>query len=383
MAKILVYAPYYPPHLGGLENYALELNTHLLELGHSVTVFTPNLPIQPSSKGISSNITVIRYPAFELVSNFPAPKFWSLEFWRLWQGVVHDNPQVIITHTRFFLSSILGLAHSKIRRAPWIHVEHGSWYVMVANPFTSFCARIYDEILGRLVLKNSSQNVAISKAVQRFIARFEKRPSTVIYRGLEFEEVDKISPFLPREVLAENKIVLCTVCRLYKWKGVQQAIAAVNALPEQIKNKMIYLIIGDGEDYEALKNLANPPVYLVGKKSRDEAVGIMKQADIYIHPSRKGGGLATSLIEAMYCECAVIATPNEGADEVVINNQTGILVNDNSPKEITLAIEQLIADMNTAKDMGKRAKLRVKEMFSWQSNAWCFNEIIQKILKKR
>jgi hypothetical protein len=55
-------------------------------------------------------------PSFDIVPNFPVPKFWKKEFWNVlkelkplltspYQG---RDSSVIITHTRFFLSSFIG-----------------------------------------------------------------------------------------------------------------------------------------------------------------------------------------------------------------------------------------------------------------------------------
>ena len=52
---------------------------------------------------------------------------------------------------------------------------------------------------------------------------------------------------------------------------------------------------------------------MLGGIKWEEAIGILKISDIYIHSSFPGGGLSTSLLEAMNCKCAVIATKNEGA----------------------------------------------------------------------
>ena len=75
---------------------------------------------------------------------------------------------------------------------------------------------------------------------------------------------------------------------------------------------------------------------------RKKAIGILKISNIYIHSSYPGGGLSTSLLEAMLCGCSVIATPNEGADEIIQNEINGILIKDNHKDTIKKAIEKII-----------------------------------------
>jgi len=54
-------------------------------------------------------------PSFDIIPNFPVPKFWKKEFWEILREtglkIKIDRSQektIIQTHTRFFLSSLLG-----------------------------------------------------------------------------------------------------------------------------------------------------------------------------------------------------------------------------------------------------------------------------------
>ena len=41
--KIVQIVPYYPPHLGGMENVVKEISENLAKRGHQVKVFTSNI----------------------------------------------------------------------------------------------------------------------------------------------------------------------------------------------------------------------------------------------------------------------------------------------------------------------------------------------------
>ncbi len=367
--KLLVFSPYYPPHMGGLESHSAEFNQELVKLGYEVLVFTPNIP---PTKGLETlnGIRIIRYPAFEIISNYPLPKFWTPLFWQQLQTLKSFQPDILITRTRFFFLSFIGLLFAKIHHIRHVHIEHGSDFVKLTNPLSSLLAKLYDHTFGKIVFHFSDINISISKAVHAFVMKFDTRFSPIIYRGLDFNQLDSIKP--QDLALPEDKLIIMTAARLYKWKGIENTLKALREIPEETREKILFVLVGDGEDFERLKKLSvDLPVLLVGKKSREETLTFMKRADIYIHSSLPGGGLSTSLLEAMYSSCAIISTPHEGADEVLDNEKNGILQKDN---QFATAIMELVHNPDKRSVFAANAKRTVLEKFSWTRS---INQYIQ------
>lgn len=374
--KILVFCPYYPPHIGGLETHSDEFNKHLAQNGADVVVFTPNIPYSTNIEEIKyDRVRIIRYPAFEIIPNYPVPKFWDIRFWKSFNALFHSDFDVVISRTRFFLSSLLALLYAKIRTKRWIHIEHGSDFVKLSSPFKSAIARAYDYTFGRLIFHYSDINISISHAVQKFVARFDKRLSPIIYRGIDFESIDDIASDETMRSRYPDKIIITTAARLYKWKGIEFSIEAIRNLPETIKSKIVFLIIGDGEDFSRLKKLSHDlPIEMLGNLPRERVISILKASDIYIHSSLPGGGLSTSLLEAMYCGCAVIATPNEGADEI-INDKNGILIGKPSVTLIQQNIVILVGDSTKRNFYSGNARNDVAEKFIWKKTMQLYEQI--------
>jgi glycosyltransferase involved in cell wall biosynthesis len=378
--KVLVFCPYYPPHTGGLESHSDEFNKHLAQNGADIVVFAPNIPYTENIEEMKyDRVKIMRYPAFEIISNYPVPKFWSFKFWRQFIGLFRSDFDIVISRTRFFLSSLLALLYAKFTRTRWIHIEHGSDFVKLSSSFKSAIAKIYDHTFGRIIFHLSDINISISLAVQSFVARFDKRQSPIIYRGIDFDNIDSIMPDETIRKKYSDKIIISTAARLYKWKGIEFTIRAIRSLPESMQSKIIFLIMGDGEDFKRLKSFAKGlPIEMLGNLSREKVLAILKSSDIYIHSSLPGGGLSTSLLEAMYCDCAVIASPNEGANEI-ISDENGILIEKSSEALIQQGIATLIKDNEKRLFYSKNARKDVLERFLWNKSINKYLEIFKNI----
>lgn len=364
--KLLIFCPYYPPHIGGLESHADEFNKYLSQKEVGIVVFTPRLPQDAPEQEIRhTGVRIIRFPAFEIIPNYPLPKFWNLKFWRLFLALFKERFDVVISRTRFFNTSLLALIYAKIKQVKWIHIEHGSAFVKLSSSFKTLIAKLYDYTFGWLIFRNSDLNISISKAVQKFVNKFDKTESPIIYRGLDMDEIDSINPDLELKEEYKNKVILVWTGRLYRWKGVKNSVEAIKSLPKEIKNKIIFLIVGNGEDFERLKKIADDSIIFTGSLPRKKVIGILKIADVYIHSSEPGGGLSTSLLEAMYCDCAIIATSNEGANEFIRNGENGIMIENNSPEKIAMAIENLIPSKENRNNYSLNSQKLIQENFKW------------------
>ncbi len=382
--KILVFSPYYPPHVGGLESHSEEFNKHLSETGADVFVFTPRLPIGSPEEEERDGVKIIRFPAFEIIPNYPLPKywpfFWTPGFWRSFRSLWKYQPDIVISRTRFFSTSILALAYARLRRIPLVHIEHGSDFVQLSSVFKTLLARLYDHIFGRIIFRCSDLNISISEAVRKFVKTFDQRESPVIYRGLNFDELDTTPKNIDFKEIYSDKIIIATAARLYKWKGIENTIEAILLLPEHIRSKVIFLIIGDGEDFNRLKKMtAGLPIEMTGRLSRQEVISTLKASDIYIHSSLPGGGLSTSLLEAMYCRCAIIATPDEGANEIIEHAKNGLLIEKSSPKLLYGAISKLIENQILISQLSSQAAQDVQARFDWNRSIEQYREIFDRI----
>ena len=389
--NLIIFPGYYVPHVGGLETHVDEFVKYLSEYKEfNIYIFAPNIPKYKEFEVRHNNVKVYRYPAFEVIPNYPVPNILSIKFWKMFFSLYKINFHVVMTRTRFFSNTLLGFLFAKFRlsKIKLVHVEHGSAFVNVSNRFTNKIAYMYDKTIGKLIFRGSDCVIAISKSVKKFILEnfLENLDIPVIYRGIEIDYIDSIPEDREIKDKFKDKIKLCFVGRLYRWKGVDNLIEGYKLLPKEIRDKTVLIIVGYGEDLEYLKELSgeylNTGIYFTGKKDFEEAIGIIKSCDIYVHPSYRGGGLSTSLLQAMCCRKPVVGSPYEGGDEVIVNKKTGILLKDNSPEEICRGIMEFINDRELRVHCGREAKKFVEENFNWKVSVERYKKILRELSER-
>mgnify|MGYP002814429532 CR=1 FL=1 len=75
------------------------------------------------------------------------------------------------------------------------------------------------------------------------------------------------------------------------------------------------------------------------------------------------------MLEAIYCDCAIIATPNEGANEIINDNINGLLIEKSDPKKIKERILELLNNHQIMEKISKIGKQKIKETFNWDKSA--------------
>ncbi|HLD29576.1 MAG TPA: glycosyltransferase, partial [bacterium] len=70
-------------------------------------------------------------------------------------------------------------------------------------------------------------------------------------------------------------------------------------------------------------------------------------------------------LEAMACRRPVVASSVGGIKEVVVQDETGILIDPAEPRAIAQAVNNLLKNRELAEEMGQKGRKRVEESFSW------------------
>lgn len=374
--KILIFVTNFYPYLGGLENYVLELSKRLIKKGIRVDILAYNIyKIKEFEK--YEGINIYRIPCFNVLKGVYSLPQLNIKTKEILKKLSQNDYDFVITQTRFFSSSWLGMLFAKKNKIRLIHTEHGNVFVKHKNKLIQFFSWLYDISVGKRIFKNAWKVIGISKACCDFAKKRGAKNVFLVYNcvNLNLFKKQKYKSDLRKKLKIKNKFVITFTGRLIYAKGVQDLINAV----ESIKNIKL-LIIGEGPYKEYLKRIAKKKkidASFLGQKSQEEIVDILNISDIFINPSFSEG-LPTSVLEAGAVGLPIIATAVGGTEEIIKNYKTGILVKPNNTAQLRKKILELIKDKELRERLSKEVQKTVRKKFNWDDNIKRFIEILQK-----
>lgn len=190
-----------------------------------------------------------------------------------------------------------------------------------------------------------------------------------IYNGIDLKKFARAlqSPRSP------GAVRLLSVGRLVPFKGFN---VLIDACAELRRSGLEFTceIIGDGplrdnlEAQIASHDLAGH-VHLSGERSQDYVLGSMAQCDVFVLAAQvdeRGASdvFPTVIAEAMTSGKAVVSTTVAGIPELVVQNETGILVSPENAHAFADAVARLIQDPVLRENMGQAGRRRIETHFT-------------------
>lgn len=151
--------------------------------------------------------------------------------------------------------------------------------------------------------------IAISRTVQERIQRIYQRESVVIHPPVD----TSYFTFDPTTKVGDYYLI---VSRLIPYKRIDLAVEAFRHLPNE---KLI--VVGEGRDLTALKEVAGPNVTLLGHQERSTIRELLRGCKAFLFPGLEDFGIAP--VEAMSVGRPVIAFGGGGALDTVVPGVTG------------------------------------------------------------
>lgn len=365
--NILMLTSEFAPATGGIGTYAGEIASAATRLGARMTVVAPDYAQANVEADTSLPFEVIRFPGgLHSMRDLPAKIMLA-------QGKVRGGRYDVVhaADWPFFIP----LALSRWRTdARVVMTVHGTEINETQTPLKRLAIRSAG------VFGPRTQIVANSRYTQNlFRERFAINPrriSAVLLGVSDFW----FGVRRPREVvrhalrLTPDRLVIVTVARLTHRKGHHLTLAALRAMPDELRKRIVWLVIGpDGEtDHVAtlrrLAEEADVDVRLLGALPKEDIRDVYGAADLFcltglLESSGRVEGFGLVYLEAAAGGLPSIATAVGGVPDAVLDGETGILVPPDQ-ESISRAIAKL------AEDRELRARLAVGAGVNARNLSW-------------
>ena len=318
---------------------------------------------------------------------------------RIWKSLAElvkkHNIDVVQTHLLRSLDFLvlLLLYTTDLRLVLWTF--HSASFELTADKLPRYewlltPKKISHRLLYRLASRLGSGFIAVSnkvgKEMVQIIGPIQDR-ITVICNGVNVERyqkpVDKIRVRSQLELKANARLI-AVVATLKEQKGHRYLIDAMASIvPRHLDLHVLF--VGDGDLREELQvqvkrlNLGDH-IHFLGNRS--DVPELLAASDFFVLPSLQEG-LSMALLEAMATGLPIVASEVSGTVQVMIPNQTGILVPPGDTRRLAQAIERLLSDAVQAQAMGAAARRRVETNFSARKQAGEYLALYRRLLDKR
>ena len=359
--NVALVAPYFHPHIGGVESHVLALARELVKKGHKIEVFTSchaDLKEHDSVEGIS----VRRVPVTSMLFQTPfTPKLVPL--------IEEGKWDVIHCHSPPPLSSFYAARAAGHLGVPLVYTHHCDPQIpTLPGRLVSW---VYHRTLLRYTLRRAARIIVYTESYAATSFALWKYPTALVPTGLD------LSRFGPgtdgqrvrRKHDLEDKKVILFVGRLTAHKGVPTLIEAAALTGDGTK----YLLVGPGDFPSGWKRRMrqlgiSDRFVIAGKVPEDELPSYYAACDLFVLPSvSRLEAFGLVLVEAMASGKPTVASDLPGVRDVIRPGKTGLLAEPYSSRDLAAKITSILSDEKAASEMGAAGRKLAEERYSWEA----------------
>ncbi len=376
--NVLLLAENWPPRLGGIERYLVNLFRNL----HA----EKKIALVPS--GSDEKVEGVNVVAHRFFWPVIHPAWWPL--FRFAKKLIKTEEVDVLICGKALFEGLLGYYIKKKLGIPYVVCTYAMEIEVWAKD-----AKTKKKLVK--VLTYADAVVYINDKTKRHLLELgvTQEQLVKIQPGVEdrfFEAGSRIKSGMTvdENVLEKygiTKPYVLSVARLIPRKGVDDLITGFAGLDQTIFSDVELVIVGNGPEKEELERLAGREMIapnFLGAVPDEDLVALFAGAEVFaltpkevelepllpgLRQAKDFEGFGIVYLEANAAGVPVIATRSGGAAEAVIDGKTGLLVDPGKPEEITKALETLLSGDDLRKSLGEQGKVRARDEFSWERQA--------------
>jgi len=319
-------------------------------------------------RGIGQRASLVAHPegelrrraqeGLDLIPIVPRTEIDLSAAWRLSRVVKRLRPDIVHAHDAHGTAmASLGLSFGPPTPTPALIVSRRVDFHLNRNSFSRWKHRQVDCF------------IAASEAIRKMLIAdgVPSERTTTVHEGIDLEHVLAAAPVNVHEAfwLPHGAPVVGNVAALVPHKGQRHLIEAARLVVREIPETR-FVIFGEGDlrdqlERQVREHRLEKHVLLPG--FRMDVLGCIKGLDLFVMSSVTEG-LGTSLLDAMACSRASVATRAGGIPEIVEEGRTGVLVEPRDHSAMAREIVHLLKDDGLRQRMGEAARARVAERFT-------------------
>jgi glycosyltransferase involved in cell wall biosynthesis len=378
--NILHIGKYYPPFMGGIENFMQLLLAEQVKQGCSVKaiVHQHNLPSPIYASKIQSDeiddVEIIRVTTYGRLLFAPISPSFPYHLNKIIKSFKPDILHIHVPNTSAFWVLFSSLA----KKIPWVIHWHSD---VVASEHDRLLALAYPfyRPFETALLKKSKAIISTSPDYLNSSLPLKKwkDKAEIIPLALDNHKLVTAGEGLDlSETLwnnfnqtADNKKMtrLLSIGRLTYYKGYFDLINAMQFIP----NAQL-IIVGHGEQFDQLKSLIiqlnlQDRVYLAGKVDNDHLNKLLQSCHIFCMSSiERTEAFGLVLLEAMTHAKPIVITRVEGSgmNWVTQNNKTALFSEKQNPQDFAEKVNHLIKNPQLSKTLGDNGYQRLITEFN-------------------
>lgn len=357
--RVLMVTPYFPPIINGPSLHVSHLVNGLVKKGVTVHVHTMAYDLKEGLNMSNQGFTISYSKPFSFLRNSSFDQPISFSYLR---SVIDKSNKFDLIHVHDYpklCNDSLILTLKKVKpHKPVLLTPHGAGPVAPANKLSSkayWASKIPITVASaadHLITVTPLQEKVFSK-----VCRAEK--ISMIYEAIPPEYFINAPSFIEDGVL---KVLF--IGRLIEEKGICDLLKAVKIFSDKSLYKIQLRLVGPDYGFmQKVKQLIaqlglEKIVHVIGSVTETEKLFHLSWCDVLVLPSYYEA-FGIPIVEAMARGKPVIATKTVGAVSLIKDNETGFLVNFNSPQEIADRLLQFVKNPSLKYYMGQKALVSV------------------------
>lgn len=361
--RILFWSELFWPYIGGPEVMAVRLLPALRELGYDLTVVTSQGQHELPARAEYQGIPIHRLPFRSAIAQGDV------------EGLIRASRQVRELK-RMLAPDIVHLYG--IGTSALFHLRTPSLpppALLITMQTRLLNEEVGQETLQGRVLAAADRVVACSASIARQLSRLLPE---VAERTAVIPNAVELPAEAPRPLPTDPPRILC-LGRLIPLKGFDLAIEALASIRDRFPAACM-TIAGEGPARSALERLAkdldlDSRIDFRGWVSPSGVPALINEATLVLLPSRGREGLPVTAIQAALMGRPLITTRVGGLTEALVDGVTGLHVEEDDRIGLGEAIARLLSHPAQAAEMGRAARVRALETFSWDAHVEAYDAV--------